>query len=378
VDPAAHTLTGAALAAAGLRRSSPLATAALLIGANVPDVDIVTGFLGPYATLAFRRGWTHGLLAIVLWPFLLTAALLLWDRWVRRRRNGSASPARAGPLLAVAAVAVVSHAGLDWLNNYGIRLLMPFDRRWFYGDALFIIDPWVWLVLGGAVFLAASWRPAARAAWAVFWVGASALVLLAPQVPLAARAIWIAGLAAIVGARAADVGHGSTYGVPRLALAVIAAYMVAEALANLPARAEIARTVEQLGLGPVETVMIGPVPADPFGGSVVVETADGYLLGRWSWLARPRFSVDDGRLPKLSANPVVKAASATQEARRFLSWSRFPYAEIETTSKGYVVRFADARYAGTQQLAGPTIRLDRALRRVEGSGPVTRAEGSSP
>ena len=24
---------------------------------------------------------------------------------------------------------------------------MPFDHRWFYGDAMFIIDPWLWLAL---------------------------------------------------------------------------------------------------------------------------------------------------------------------------------------------------------------------------------------
>ena len=49
---------------------------------------------------------------------------------------------------------VLTHVALDWLNTYGVRLLMPFDRRWFYGDTLFIIDPWLWLALGGGVWLA--------------------------------------------------------------------------------------------------------------------------------------------------------------------------------------------------------------------------------
>ena len=31
---------------------------------------------------------------------------------------------------------------------------MPFSDRWFYGDTLFIVDPWLWLILGGAVMLA--------------------------------------------------------------------------------------------------------------------------------------------------------------------------------------------------------------------------------
>ncbi len=106
MDPVAHTFTGAALAAAGLRRATPLATAALLIGANIPDVDVLSYFADEFKAVAFRRGWTHGVLALALWPFVVTGALLLWDRWVRRRRNAAAAPARAGPLLAVAALAV--------------------------------------------------------------------------------------------------------------------------------------------------------------------------------------------------------------------------------------------------------------------------------
>ena len=64
MDPIAHTFTGAALAATGLRRVTPLATAALVLGANAPDIDIVAA-LGPdFSSVAHRRGWTHGLPAI--------------------------------------------------------------------------------------------------------------------------------------------------------------------------------------------------------------------------------------------------------------------------------------------------------------------------
>src|SRR5690606_18531125 len=138
MDPIAHTLTGAALAASGLRRATPLATAALLIGANLPDIDAVTLLADPYLSLAHRRGWSHGILALALLPPLLAAALLCWDHLVRRRLRPAAPAARWWPLVLVSAIAVVSHPVLDWLNNYGMRWLMPFDGRWFYGDALFI------------------------------------------------------------------------------------------------------------------------------------------------------------------------------------------------------------------------------------------------
>ena len=87
MDPITHTFTGAALAAAGLRRVTPLASAALVIGANAPDIDVVANFGGDVVSLAHRRGWTHGVLALVVLPFLVAGFLLLWDRWVRRHRQ---------------------------------------------------------------------------------------------------------------------------------------------------------------------------------------------------------------------------------------------------------------------------------------------------
>ena len=31
---------------------------------------------------------------------------------------------------------------------------MPFSSRWFYGDTLFIIDVWLWLILGLGIYAA--------------------------------------------------------------------------------------------------------------------------------------------------------------------------------------------------------------------------------
>ena len=71
MDNLTHTLLGGALAAAGLGRRTPLATATLLVGANLPDVDAVTYFIDPDLALGWRRGWTHGVLAWALLPPLL-------------------------------------------------------------------------------------------------------------------------------------------------------------------------------------------------------------------------------------------------------------------------------------------------------------------
>ena len=68
MDPLTHTLLGANLAATRLGATTRLAGAALVIGANLPDVDAVTYFLGDDAALGLRRGWTHGVLALAVLP----------------------------------------------------------------------------------------------------------------------------------------------------------------------------------------------------------------------------------------------------------------------------------------------------------------------
>src|SRR6476469_4535248 len=115
MDPLTHTLLGATLASTRLRDTTRLAPAALIIGANLPDVDSILYFTGhDDLALGFRRGWTHGVLALVVLPLILTALLLAYDRLTGKR-------AHAGTLLALCALAILTHPFLDWLNNYGMR-----------------------------------------------------------------------------------------------------------------------------------------------------------------------------------------------------------------------------------------------------------------
>jgi inner membrane protein len=369
LDPIAHTFAGAALAAAGLKRATPLATAALLIGANAPDVDGIAYFGGEFGSLAFRRGWTHGVLALALWPLLLTGLLLLWDRFVRLRRAPNAAPARAEPLLGLTTLAVLTHPTLDWLNNYGLRWLMPFDGRWFYGDAVFIIDPWLWLVLGGVAFAAYSASGRALAAWCAFWVLASVLVLATADVPLAARALWVIGVvAAFMLRRWLTDGRDAEAALrfaARAALAVAAVYVGTLATVDGIERSLVRAELAARGRGAVEDVMVAPVAANPFAGEVVVATADSYYVGRWDWLATPRLVLNEAAIPKRTAEPIFAAAAQTPGARRFLTWARFPYVEVAADADGHVVRFFDARYYATGRLMGPTVRLDRNLTPVE-------------
>lgn len=154
MDNLTHGLVGALIGQAGLKRRTGLAMPALIIGANLPDIDGVCMVYG-VESLAMRRGLTHGPIAWGLLPLMLAAILYGYDRWQAKRgtRPRERPPVHFGWLYALALVACLTHPALDWLNSYGIRLLEPFSHRWFYGDVLFIIDIWLWLGLGSAAWL---------------------------------------------------------------------------------------------------------------------------------------------------------------------------------------------------------------------------------
>ena len=92
MDNVCHTLVGAAIGKAGLKARTRFGNPALMIAANLPDLDVLVFATGTPA-VAFRRGWTHGLIAQALLPIAFTLVLLLWDRL--RRINGPRHAARA-------------------------------------------------------------------------------------------------------------------------------------------------------------------------------------------------------------------------------------------------------------------------------------------
>ena len=63
---------------------------------------------------------------------------------------------KLGGLLLACFLGTLSHPLLDLMNTYGVRLLEPLSHRWFYGDTLFIVDPWIWIAL--IIGLEFSWR----------------------------------------------------------------------------------------------------------------------------------------------------------------------------------------------------------------------------
>jgi inner membrane protein len=301
MDNLAHTLAGAALGQAGLKRKTGLAMATLMIAANLPDIDALGLFFG--ANLDWRRGWTHGPIALLTLPPLLALAMLGFDRWQAKRgkRPEARLPLRFGWLVALAYIGAISHPMLDFLNTYGVRFLMPFSDRWFYGDTLFIIDIWMWLALAAGVWLSGHrWK----------------------------RENARPGLPAIT------------------ALAAVSLYVAAMAGAGRSAEAHVAQEAEMRGLGRPDGVLASPAPIDPFRREIVARFGNAYAFGDFRWAPGPQLSLQPSLIPTNIADPAVaQAAAENPRIAAFLYWSRLPFAEIERGGGEAVVTIRDARYS---------------------------------
>jgi len=157
MDNITHSLAGLLLAESAVRlraraehaepspRFRAVAAVASLIAANLPDGDLLYTGIGASRLqyMLQHRGYTHTVvLALVGGLLVWCVAMLVW-RW-QTRRFPEASDARW--LLGLLVVSTLSHLVLDWTNSYGVHPFWPFDNRWRYGDAVFIIEPWLWVV----------------------------------------------------------------------------------------------------------------------------------------------------------------------------------------------------------------------------------------
>jgi inner membrane protein len=195
-------------------------------------------------------------------------------------------------LLALSVLALYSHLLLDFLNNYGVRLLAPLEWRWFYGDAVFIVDPWLWLVLGAGVWAARRQR-APQPAWVALGVAAGYVAVMLGSAAIAREAV--------VREWRASRGYEPT------------------------------------------ALMVGPVPVSPFSHEVIIDAGPYYETGTYRFWS-PRLRLDAARIPKNDGAAEVASARAAPAVRSFLVWSRFPFWQIRHTAAGTVVTVQDVRF----------------------------------
>jgi len=298
MDPVCHSLAGLAMGQAGLRRRTPLALSTLVLAANAPDIDVIT-MATTDVWMYWRRGWTHGPIAMAVLPLALTGLVVGWDRLVRRRRRPDAPPVRPGHTFALALLGTLSHPLLDYMNSFGIRLLMPFSGRWFYGDALYIVDPWLYAILGAGA------------------------------------------LAAVLGRRRPDGGTRAA----RTALALAVVYVAAMFGSGLWARQAVRAGLARAGRADAP-FMVTPVIGIPWQREVLVDLGDRYEKGFVDFTPAPRFRPAGYGVETHADDPLARQAAASRVGRQYLAWSRFPFFVVERTQSPPRVQLNDARYSG--------------------------------
>ena len=304
MDNLTHTLVGWALGQAGLKHRTRKGLAALILGANMPDVDVFLGWV-PWVPLATHRGFTHGLVGgVLLMPPLLAGLLWLLDRWQVGRGTAfpSGLPMRFGWLVALSYLGTLTHPLLDWQTAYAIQLFSPFDSRWYHTDALFIIDVWIWLGLGAAIWLSKRRESRELPRW--------------QRPPIVALAVLLVYIAANAGLSALG----------RRALAAEAPYAHPDVVAASPPPALFWR--RQLAWREEGRIAYGAY--DPT-----------RSLTRLQSYTEP---VPDGMSDPLAR----RGMTATPEVIRFMRWSILPMARVQRDGCRATIRYNDARFADRQ------------------------------
>lgn len=289
MDNLTHSLAGAVLGQMGLKKKTGLGMATLIIAANIPDIDAVATMLGGVQHLAIRRGITHGPIAMLLLPLLLTGIMIWFDRWQTKRgkRPADRLQIHKGWLLALAYIGCLSHPALDWLNSYGIRLLEPFSSQWFYGDSIFIIDIWIWAALIAGVWVSRRREKKGAGNWQ--------------------RPAWIS-------------------------FAAVCAYIFANGLITGRAEAETKSLLENAAAetalvgstqsGP-EMIVANPLPLQFWKREILWRNESDYGSGAYNLFGGLALD-EEQRIPDYSRFLVSQIARASDDAAAFLFWSRMP------------------------------------------------------
>ena len=296
MDTLTHTLAGLVLGECAARsiptsRSTlhleqrrGLFIALLTVGSNLPDSDflysLVTGSKLDY--LLQHRGHSHTVFGLLAAAALLFAAGWTW----LRRAHWQASRTDLAWLAAASLIGPVLHVTMDATNTYGVHPFWPFSAQWSYGDAVFIIEPLLWLAAVPVLGLVQ--RNGLRLALTLVIVAALALLFSSQLIVVPIRVLLVLGMLAglLLGHRAA----------PRTVLvsamggwsAVTAMFLVAHGMAEravtrfVAANDPAAVTLDRI---------LTPLPANPLCWEVILVQlhAEQYSLRRATLALAPQW-----------------------------------------------------------------------------------------
>ena len=354
MDNLTHSLVGLTVAKAGLEKLSPGATTLCVIAANAPDSDIVVLAFGDRWTfLHHHRGITHAIVGVISLAIILPLIFYGVDRlWSRYKDQPSRTKLKG--LMLASFIASATHPLLDWTNNYGIRFFLPWSQKWSYGDLVFIVDPYMWLILGGTAFLLTARSRFLKVIWAVITALTTFLVVASPRSgglpnPNLIALFWIVMVVAFI--VLAIKGARERWGqrIAFVAIALVLCYWSALAFAHSRAIARGNEEAAKLATANGETIArLAAMPrlANPFRWDCVFETD------------RAMYRFDLGLLSDDAANPVryekpgpelkevVDYVAEQRSARIFLNFARFPVMKVADPgcTTRTLVQLADLRY----------------------------------
>ncbi len=296
MDNVTHTLAGLLLAETVIQvrrrlsggepssRFRQIAVVSSAVAANLPDLDVLYTLGDPHRLtyLLHHRGHTHTVLITLLGGLVVWAiATMVW-RWRAGTLPAASDTRWLGGVLLLSAL---SHLVLDWTNSYGVHPFWPFDNHWRYGDAVFIVEPWLWVV-SIPVLVAASPHRVSRGLLSMLMLVILVLAWSVDLVPGGAAAVLSGGaIVSVLGARLLPT-------LPRVMGALLAWIVVTVVMAAsaATARAVVLRDVQHQEPGTeIVDVVVSPLPANLVCVSVIVidRAADVYrvTLGRVSTAA---------------------------------------------------------------------------------------------
>jgi len=274
-----HTFVSLAIAKTGFDEWVPYAAVTAAIAGNLPDIEIFSGLSSTASYLEHHRGITHTFVGVPALALLLASAMYFfsgnfWKTYV------------------VALIAMGVHPVLDYANTYGVRPFLPFNGKWYYGDLLFIFDPYIDVVLVLGLMAGAYFNRRKLMAW--------------------------------------------------LSLVAVIAYIGARVELRSLAAAHMEKSDGEWAVFP--TVL------NPFIWEGIVGTKT-----EWVKLRVHSLHGIEGEIthtPRGSFSEIEKRAAATYSAAVLLRFARFPFVRTEKTNTGYRVKFIDFRFYNEKSQTG--------------------------
>ncbi|MEP6470471.1 MAG: metal-dependent hydrolase [Acidobacteriota bacterium] len=310
MDTVTHGIAGSVLARGLTDRHAARAALVLgLVAGMLPDIDLF--FLhGKIAYVRGHRGWSH---SFFLLPFLALALALLARVLTRSARH---LPIRV--LFIFPAVGIASHIFFDWITSFGIMFWIPFSRRRYNLDWVFILDPYFTGIVSVTLLAATIFRARGRRISAIGSGVLGAYVLLCAVLHSAALRAW-------------QRMDGPP---PGTKVAVLPQFLSPFRWLGLSDRGNELH-VSFFDIGPFARGVASPRPPDRFT----------QLFSSLSDYYPPPERARIQRYAKPPPSPALAGAEKIPDVRAYLDFARFPLATVRAEPDGACeISFQDLRF----------------------------------